>query len=75
MFPYIPNTLEDEKVMLKSIGADSIQDLFSDIPCELKLNRKLNINSAMSELEVERHIKSISNKNKSTEEQIGRAHV
>ena len=28
MFPYIPNTVEDEKVMLKSIGAESIEDLF-----------------------------------------------
>ena len=70
MFPYIPNTLEDEKVMLKSIGVESVQDLFSDIPCDLKLNRELNINPSMSELEVQRYVKSISSKNKSTEELV-----
>ncbi len=32
MFPYIPNTLEDEKVMLKNMGVESIEELFSDIP-------------------------------------------
>jgi glycine dehydrogenase subunit 1 len=70
MFPYIPNTLEDEKVMLKSIGAESIQELFYDIPDDLKLNRKLNINSSMSELEVQKHVRNLSNKNRSTEELI-----
>jgi len=70
MFPYISNTLEDEKVMLKSIGVESIQDLFSDIPCGLKLNRELDINQSMSELEVQKHVKSISSKNKSTEELV-----
>ncbi|MGH4138868.1 aminomethyl-transferring glycine dehydrogenase subunit GcvPA [Clostridium sp.] len=70
MFPYIPNTLEDEKFMLKSVGAESIQDLFSDIPECLKLNRDLNINPSMSELEVQKHLKSICSKNKSTEELV-----
>ena len=70
MFPYIPNTLEDEKVMLKSIGAESIQDLFSDIPDDVKFNRELNINPPMSELEVQKHVKSLWSKNKSTEELV-----
>lgn len=70
MFPYIPNSLEDEKIMLRSVGADSIQELFSDIPDDVKLSRELNINPPMSELEVEKHIKYISNKNKNTEELI-----
>ena len=70
MFPYIPNTLEDEKVMLKSVGAGSVQELFKDIPEDLKLNRDLNINSSMSELEVQKHVKSLCNKNKSAEELV-----
>lgn len=70
MFPYISNTLEDEKLMLKSIGAESIQELFSDIPEDLKLNRELNINPPMSELEVQKHIKALSSKNKSTEDLV-----
>ncbi len=70
MFPYISNTLEDETVMLKKIGALSVQELFSDIPSVLKLNRDLFINSSMSELEVQRNIKRLSNKNRSTEELV-----
>ncbi len=70
MFPYIPNTLEDEKFMLKSIGAESIEELFSDIPDDVKFNRNLNINSPMSELEVQKHMKVLSNKNKSTEDLV-----
>jgi len=70
MFPYIPNTLEDEKFMLKQIGVLSIQDLFKDIPDELKLNRELNINPSLPEIEVQKHVKSLANKNKSTEELV-----
>ena len=70
MFPYISNTLEDEKIMLRSVGADSIQELFSDIPDDVKLNRELNINSPMSEMEVEKCLKSLSKKNRSTEELV-----
>ena len=70
MFPYIPNTLEDEKLMLKSVGAESVKELFKDIPEELKLNRDLNINAPMSELEVQKHVKSLCSKNKSAEELV-----
>ncbi|HEY8805807.1 MAG TPA: aminomethyl-transferring glycine dehydrogenase subunit GcvPA [Clostridium sp.] len=70
MFPYISNTLEDETAMLKTIAALSVQELFNDIPRDIKLNRDLFINSSMSELEVQRHIKTLSNKNRSTEELV-----
>jgi len=70
MFPYIPNTLEDETVMLKRIGARSVQELFNDIPDDIKLNRELNINPPMSELEVQKQVKYLSSKNKSTEELV-----
>lgn len=36
MFPYIPVTPEDEKKMLDSIGLNSLDDLFSDIPESIK---------------------------------------
>lgn len=70
MFPYIANTLEDEKIMLKSIGAESVEELFNDIPEDVRLNRQLNINPSMSEMEVQKHVKTLSNKNKSTEDLV-----
>lgn len=70
MFPYIPNTLEDESSMLKQIGVSSVEKLFEDIPGDIKLNRELNINPSMSELEVQKQVKCLSSKNKSTEELV-----
>lgn len=63
MFPYIPNTSEEREEMLKSIGMSSIDDLFSDIPEELKLNRRLNLEAPYSELEITNKLSSLSNKN------------
>ncbi len=61
---FLPN-LNDETVakMLSVIGANSIDDLFSDIPQDLKLTRELNIPSNMSEMEIERHVQELLAKN------------
>lgn len=64
MFPYIPNKKDDEELMLKTIGATSIDELFKDIPEKIRLNRKLNLYNSRSELEVSRHIKAMADKNK-----------
>lgn len=69
MLPYIPNALEEEK-MLKSIGIGCLDDLFSDIPEEIRLKRKLNIGKSMSELEISKYMKELSNKNKSVDELV-----
>ncbi|AZV57343.1 aminomethyl-transferring glycine dehydrogenase subunit GcvPA [Clostridium sp. AWRP] len=68
MHPYLPLTEEDKKIMLEKIGVSSIDDLFSDIPESVRLNRKLNINDGMSELEVESYIKDIAKSNKSLDD-------
>ncbi|HAE41421.1 MAG TPA: aminomethyl-transferring glycine dehydrogenase subunit GcvPA [Clostridiales bacterium] len=60
---YIPLTQEDQKYMLEKIGVKSIDELFSDIPESIKLNRKLDINPAYSELEVRRIMKKLSDRN------------
>lgn len=56
--------------MLDSIGVKSIDDLFSDIPEEILLKGELNLGDSMSELEIERHIKKILQKNTSTESHL-----
>ncbi|GKZ02282.1 hypothetical protein [Paraclostridium bifermentans] len=52
MFKYIPITDEDKENMLSEIGVESVGELFSDIPNELKLNRDLNLETSKSEIEV-----------------------
>jgi len=63
-YPYIPNTREIREQMLREIGAANINELFADIPPQIRLKRKLKLPPAMSELEVKRHVQAILAKNK-----------
>ncbi|MCT4594764.1 MAG: aminomethyl-transferring glycine dehydrogenase subunit GcvPA [Anaeromicrobium sp.] len=65
MHRYIANTEADRKYMLNEINAASIDDLFSDIPEELKLGRDLNLREGMSEMEIFKHMNEMAKKNKS----------
>lgn len=68
MYSYIANGEQDKKDMLKVIGVDSIDDLFSDVPSNLKLGRELNIDKSRSELEVAKKIKEMASKNKTVDD-------
>ncbi|WP_338601606.1 aminomethyl-transferring glycine dehydrogenase subunit GcvPA [Sulfolobus tengchongensis] len=62
--PWLPNLgLVNE--MLKEIGVANIDELFNDIPAEIKLNRLLNIGRGkpLSEYEIEEEIKEKVKKN------------
>jgi glycine dehydrogenase subunit 1 len=37
MIPYIPHTDEDRRRMLQSIGLQSIEELFNDIPKAIRI--------------------------------------
>ena len=49
--------------MLEEIGLNSVEDLFSDIPQQARM-KTLDLPDAMSEIEVQREIKSLANKNR-----------
>ena len=68
MYPYIPNTSDDEQRMLEAIGAKSIESLFNDIPDEVKLNRPLNLPNSMSELEVRNILTKLAKKNNTVDD-------
>lgn len=68
MHRYIPNTNTDREEMLKEIGKSSIEDLFSDIPKELRLDRDLNLGAPLSELEVANYMKKLASMNESIED-------
>ncbi|MFL0269900.1 aminomethyl-transferring glycine dehydrogenase subunit GcvPA [Candidatus Clostridium radicumherbarum] len=70
MFPYIPNSSLDEEKMLDSLGMNSLEDLFKDIPEDLRLKRKLNLNEPMSELEVSKKVKALASKNLDSEDLV-----
>ena len=52
--PFIPHTEDDIKSMLASIGVDSIDDLFDEIPEDLRSGKLEKVPPGMSEMEVSR---------------------
>lgn len=52
--PFIPHTAEDEKAMLSAIGANSIDDLFAEIPADLRCGELTYVPPALSEMEITR---------------------
>ncbi|WZL72227.1 aminomethyl-transferring glycine dehydrogenase subunit GcvPA [Clostridiaceae bacterium 35-E11] len=63
MFPYIPITQNDEKKMLEELKIENIEQLFKDIPTNVRLNRALNLRKSMSEYEVTKHMEDLSKQN------------
>ena len=52
--PFIPHTEKDTREMLDAIGADSIEDLFDEIPKELRIEHLYGVPEALSEMQVTR---------------------
>ncbi len=52
--PFIPHTEEDIHAMLASIGANTIDDLFDEIPAALKSGRLKRVPPGLGEMEISR---------------------
>ena len=63
MGSYIPSTREERLSMLESIGMHSFDELYADIPEKLRFKDGLSLPSGLSELEVDRKIEEIAEKN------------
>ncbi len=64
MHKYLPHTQEDIEEMLKVIGASSLDDLFSSIPKNLRLNKPYQIPHQLSDDALTNHMVELSNQNK-----------
>ena len=64
---FIPNTDADRQAMLKTIGVSSVNDLFVDIPAEARYP-KINLPSAVSELDLMRELNTMAAKNATVNE-------
>ena len=60
--PFIPHTEAEIKDMLDTIGVDSINQLFDEIPAELISSKLDQIPDRMSEMQVTRHINKLAKK-------------
>jgi len=67
---YTSLTDSDRSEMLASIGAQSIEELFADIPASLRLRRELAIADGLSEQEVFEELRALAARNVSTDDEL-----
>lgn len=65
---FVPNTDSQQERLLARIGVKSVEDLFADIPEEIRMQRPLAIRGGMSEQELVKHVKELANLNKTVED-------
>ena len=61
--PYGPHTADDRARMLERIGVESIEDLFADIPMELRASR-LNLPDPEPELLLANRLQELAGRNR-----------
>ncbi|MCR6110478.1 aminomethyl-transferring glycine dehydrogenase subunit GcvPA [Bacillus sp. A301a_S52] len=62
-FRYLPMTEKDQQNMMKEIGVASIEDLFADIPKEVRFKGDLPIKQALDETALIKEMTSLAEKN------------
>src|SRR5438874_4489373 len=60
---YIANTPAEQREMLRTIGASSIEDLLVKIPPKARLSRPLALPPALAEADLVRHMRAVAAKN------------
>ncbi|HHV63889.1 MAG TPA: aminomethyl-transferring glycine dehydrogenase subunit GcvPA [Peptococcaceae bacterium] len=70
MSRYISNTALQQEEMLKEIGLNSLEELFRDIPKEVRLKQNLNLPEALSEMDLLKHLKALAGRNNNLEDNI-----
>lgn len=60
---YLDNTPEQQREMLATIGAASIEELFAQIPADLQLKRPLDMPPALSEMELQSALNKLAKQN------------
>lgn len=62
-FRYLPQTDQDQRAMMETLGIQSIDELFADIPQEVRFKGNLNIPEALSEPELVGYMSGLAEKN------------
>lgn len=67
-FRYLPMTDQDKKEMLQTIGISSAEELFSDIPDQVRFKGALDVEPALPEPELMKFMANLAGKNANTKE-------
>ena len=70
MTRYTSVTDADLSEMLATIGVDSIEELFADIPARLRMNRPLSLGPGLSEQEVYEELRALAGRSTSAEDEV-----
>jgi glycine dehydrogenase subunit 1 len=65
---YLPNTPADRQAMLNTIGVQSVEELFADIPADIRLKQPLELPAAISELEILRMMQQRAGRNSNVDD-------
>lgn len=60
---HIPVTCEQREKMVRALGVSSVEELFADVPEEVRLRRLLDLPGAMSEIELMAHVRRLARAN------------
>lgn len=61
--PYIPHTEDDVRAMLATIGVGSIDELFREVPEDMRLTRELNVPEGLDERRLAQHLQALAERN------------
>lgn len=67
---FVPHTAEERKEMLAKIGIASTEELFKDIPSQIRLTKELDLPSGMDEFSVRKEVTALSQENAHSDEYI-----
>ncbi|OHB29916.1 MAG: glycine dehydrogenase (aminomethyl-transferring) [Desulfuromonadaceae bacterium GWC2_58_13] len=67
---YIPHTEEDIRQMLDAIGVETVGDLFTGIPADVRLQRPMNLPPALAEGDLLREFKQLARQNATVESHL-----
>ena len=67
---YLPHTQADRRAMLEAIGVESVEELFADVPADLRMKGSLVLPPALSEPELVRHLCSLATENQNLQDVV-----
>ncbi len=67
-FRYLPVTEQDKKEMLETIGVQSVEELFADIPEKVRFKGDMNLKAALSEPDTVKELGRMANRNANTKQ-------
>jgi glycine dehydrogenase subunit 1 len=69
-YPYLSLTDADRRAMLDAIGVETVEELFRDIPAGVRFSGELDLEPALSELELVRELGRLAARNVTVEDEL-----